>query len=115
MVNSNNSDDVSFRGIDLATIIRKKYGRSYDVQFIKKVSTPTLWTCNCEVRVDGFLSRTDNIYSEDLTNTHSLFIAQEFMGRQLLAMNVMWKYREQVMNILVNGVPSIRLLQVAGL
>lgn len=55
MVNSNNSDDVSFRGIDLATILRKKYGRSYDVQFIKK----------------------------------------EFMGRQLLAMNVMWKYREQ--------------------
>ncbi|KAG0570120.1 hypothetical protein KC19_6G140100 [Ceratodon purpureus] len=54
MVNSDNKD-VSFRGIDLATLIRKKYGRSYDVQFIKK----------------------------------------EFMGRQLLAMNVMWKYREQ--------------------
>lgn len=54
MVNRDNAD-VSFRGIDLATLIRKKYGRSYDVQFIKK----------------------------------------EFMGRQLLAMNVMWKYREQ--------------------
>lgn len=37
MVNSDD-DDVSFRGIDLATLIRKKYGRSYDVQFIKKVS-----------------------------------------------------------------------------
>jgi len=49
------SDDADFRGKDLATLIRKKYGRSYDVQFIKK----------------------------------------EFMGRQLLAMNVMWKYREQ--------------------
>ena len=38
MVNSNKNDDVSFRGIDLATILRKKYGRSYDVRFIKKVS-----------------------------------------------------------------------------
>ncbi|CAA7391129.1 unnamed protein product [Spirodela intermedia] len=48
-------DDSSFSGFDLATLIRKKYGRSYDVQLIKK----------------------------------------EFMGRNLLAMNVMWKYVEQ--------------------
>lgn len=48
-------DDASFSGVDLATLIRKKYGRSYDVQLIKK----------------------------------------EFMGRNLLAMNVMWKYMEQ--------------------
>ncbi|XP_065852701.1 uncharacterized protein [Euphorbia lathyris] len=48
-------DDSSFSGIDLATLIRNKYGRSYDVQLIKK----------------------------------------EFMGRNLLALNVMWKYREQ--------------------
>lgn len=48
-------DDSSFSGVDLATLIRKKYGRSYDVQLIKK----------------------------------------EFMGRNLLAMNVMWKYVEQ--------------------
>lgn len=48
-------DDSSFSGIDLATLIRKKYGKSYDVQLIKK----------------------------------------EFMGRNLLAMNVMWKYMEQ--------------------
>ncbi|MQL93738.1 hypothetical protein Taro_026380 [Colocasia esculenta] len=48
-------DDANFSGIDLATLIRKKYGRSYDVQLIKK----------------------------------------EFMGRNLLAMNVMWKYVEQ--------------------
>lgn len=48
-------DDGSFCGKDLAMMIRNKYGRSYDVQLIKK----------------------------------------EFMGRQLLAMNVMWKYREQ--------------------
>ncbi|KAJ4839443.1 hypothetical protein Tsubulata_025351 [Turnera subulata] len=48
-------DDSSFSGIDLATLIRQKYGRSYDVQLIKK----------------------------------------EFMGRNLLALNVMWKYREQ--------------------
>lgn len=48
-------DDSAFSGIDLATLIRNKYGRSYDVQLIKK----------------------------------------EFMGRNLLAMNVMWKYREQ--------------------
>ncbi|KAJ6982704.1 uncharacterized protein [Populus alba] len=49
------SDDSAFSGIDLATLIRNKYGRSYDVQLIKK----------------------------------------EFMGRNLLALNVMWKYREQ--------------------
>lgn len=48
-------DDSKFNGADLAALIRKKYGRSYDVQLIKK----------------------------------------EFMGRNLLAMNVMWKYREQ--------------------
>lgn len=49
------ADDSSFSGIDLATLIRNKYGRSYDVQLIKK----------------------------------------EFMGRNLLALNVMWKYMEQ--------------------
>ncbi|KAD4982881.1 hypothetical protein E3N88_19552 [Mikania micrantha] len=49
------ADDSAFSGIDLATLIRKKYGRSYDVQLIKK----------------------------------------EFMGKNLLAMNVMWKYMEQ--------------------
>ncbi|XP_020246798.1 uncharacterized protein LOC109824578 [Asparagus officinalis] len=48
-------DDSAFSGVDLATLIRKKYGRSYDVQLIKK----------------------------------------EFMGKNLLAMNVMWKYVEQ--------------------
>lgn len=48
-------DDSSFSGIELANLIRNKYGRSYDVTLIKK----------------------------------------EFMGRNLLAMNVMWKYREQ--------------------
>lgn len=48
-------DDSTFSGLDLATLIRKKYGRSYDVQLIKK----------------------------------------EFMGRSLLALNVMWKYMEQ--------------------
>lgn len=30
-------DDSSFSGIDLATLIRNRYGRSYDVQLIKKV------------------------------------------------------------------------------
>ncbi|KAL3697041.1 hypothetical protein R1sor_011117 [Riccia sorocarpa] len=49
------SHDERFEGKDLATLIRRKYGRSYDVQLVKK----------------------------------------EFLGRQLLAMNVMWKYREQ--------------------
>ncbi|CAN1349028.1 hypothetical protein LINPERPRIM_LOCUS41682 [Linum perenne] len=48
-------DDSKFSGIDLATLIRNKYGRSYDVQLIKK----------------------------------------EFMGKNFLAMNVMWKYTEQ--------------------
>ncbi|KAG4162833.1 hypothetical protein ERO13_D01G138500v2 [Gossypium hirsutum] len=49
------TDDSTFSGLDLATLIRNKYGRSYDVQLIKK----------------------------------------EFMGRNLLALNVMWKYMEQ--------------------
>ncbi|KAJ3672314.1 hypothetical protein LUZ60_007035 [Juncus effusus] len=49
------NDDSKFNGLDLANLIREKYGRSYDVQLIKK----------------------------------------EFMGRNFLAMNVMWKYREQ--------------------
>lgn len=48
-------NDDAFRGKDLAALIRRKYGKSYDVQLIKK----------------------------------------EFMGRQFLAMNVMWKFREQ--------------------
>lgn len=30
-------DDSGFSGLDLATLIRNKYGRSYDVQLIKKV------------------------------------------------------------------------------
>ena len=30
-------DDSTFSGLDLATLIRKKYGRSYDVLLIKKV------------------------------------------------------------------------------
>lgn len=30
-------DDSKFNGADLAALIRKKYGRSYDVQLIKKV------------------------------------------------------------------------------
>ncbi|KAJ4802491.1 Protease [Rhynchospora pubera] len=49
------ADDSKFSGLDLANLIKEKYGRSYDVQLIKK----------------------------------------EFMGKNLLAMNVMWKYREQ--------------------
>lgn len=49
------AEDDMFSGLDLANLIRKKYGRSYDVTLIRK----------------------------------------EFMGRNLLAMNVMWKYREQ--------------------
>lgn len=34
------SDDSTFSGIDLATLIRNKYGRSYDIQLIKKVGYP---------------------------------------------------------------------------
>ncbi|XP_010277311.1 PREDICTED: uncharacterized protein LOC104611793 isoform X2 [Nelumbo nucifera] len=34
------TDDSTFSGIDLATLIRNKYGRSYDVQLIKKRSFP---------------------------------------------------------------------------
>ncbi|XP_034696350.1 uncharacterized protein LOC117922331 isoform X2 [Vitis riparia] len=52
------SDDSTFSGLDLATLIRNKYGRSYDVLLIKK----------------------------------------EFMGRNLLALNVMWKYMEQTVS-----------------
>jgi len=32
------TDDSRFSGFDLATLIRNKYGKSYDVQLIKKVS-----------------------------------------------------------------------------
>lgn len=32
------TDDSTFSGFDLATLIRNKYGKSYDVQLIKKVS-----------------------------------------------------------------------------
>ncbi|XP_031376528.1 uncharacterized protein LOC116192197 isoform X2 [Punica granatum] len=56
------SDDSTFSGIDLATLIRNKYGRSYDIQLIKK----------------------------------------EFMGRNLLALNVMWKYLEQAVSIFID-------------
>ncbi|XP_073300893.1 uncharacterized protein [Primulina huaijiensis] len=56
------TDDSNFSGIDLATLIRNKYGRSYDVQLIKK----------------------------------------EFMGRNLLALNVMWKYMEQAVSIFID-------------
>lgn len=31
------TDDSAFNGLDLATLIRNKYGKSYDVQLIKKV------------------------------------------------------------------------------
>ncbi|KAJ9709519.1 hypothetical protein PVL29_001142 [Vitis rotundifolia] len=34
------SDDSTFSGLDLATLIRNKYGRSYDVLLIKKRSFP---------------------------------------------------------------------------
>lgn len=40
------SDDAAFGGKDLATLIRKKYGRSYDVQFIKKASLPAWFSAN---------------------------------------------------------------------
>lgn len=36
-------DDSTFSGFDLATLIRNKYGRSYDVQLIKKVSFLNRW------------------------------------------------------------------------
>ncbi|KAF5202631.1 Protease, partial [Thalictrum thalictroides] len=69
------TDDSAFSGIDLATLIRNKYGRSYDVQLIKK----------------------------------------EFMGRNLLAMNVMWKYMEQRSFPLTEEEYILRLDDVANL
>ena len=30
------TDDSTFSGLDLATLIRNKYGRSYDVKLLKK-------------------------------------------------------------------------------
>nr|CAD1830685.1 unnamed protein product [Ananas comosus var. bracteatus] len=69
------TDDSTFSGIDLATLIRKKYGRSYDVQLIKK----------------------------------------EFMGRSLLAMNVMWKYMEQRSFPLTEEEYLLRLDDVANM
>lgn len=41
------TDDSTFSGIDLATLIRKKYGRSYDVQLIKKVCL-SLFLATCK-------------------------------------------------------------------
>lgn len=67
-------DDSGFSGLDLATLIRNKYGRSYDVTLIKK----------------------------------------EFMGRNLLAMNVMWKYREQQSFPLTEEEYLLRLDDVAN-
>ncbi|KAG6396857.1 hypothetical protein SASPL_143014 [Salvia splendens] len=67
-------DDSSFSGMDLATLIRNRYGRSYDVQLIKKNQEHIL-----------VISRRVNFGSP----------MQEFMGRNLLALNVMWKYMEQ--------------------
>ncbi|KAI8560705.1 hypothetical protein RHMOL_Rhmol04G0277500 [Rhododendron molle] len=67
-------DDSAFSGLDLATLIRNKYGRSYDVQLIKK----------------------------------------EFMGRNLLAMNVMWKYMEQKSFPLTEEEYLLRLDDVAN-
>ncbi|ESQ47897.1 hypothetical protein EUTSA_v10021482mg [Eutrema salsugineum] len=69
------TDDSAFNGLDLATLIRQKYGRSYDVQLIKK----------------------------------------EFMGRNLLAMNVMWKYREQRSFPLTEEEYILRLDDVANM
>lgn len=68
------TDDSAFSGLDLATLIRNKYGRSYDVQLIKK----------------------------------------EFMGRNLLAMNVMWKYVEQKSFPLTEEEYLLRLDDVAN-
>ncbi|KAG6399138.1 hypothetical protein SASPL_140613 [Salvia splendens] len=67
-------DDSSFNGMDLATLIRNRYGRSYDVQLIKKNQEHIF-----------VISRRVNFGSP----------IQEFMGRNLLALNVMWKYMEQ--------------------
>lgn len=67
-------DDSAFSGLDLATLIRRKYGRSYDVQLIKK----------------------------------------EFMGRNLLALNVMWKYVEQKSFPLTEEEYILRLDDVAN-
>ncbi|GFZ21337.1 hypothetical protein Acr_29g0004990 [Actinidia rufa] len=68
------TDDSAFSGIDLATLIRKKYGKSYDVQLIKK----------------------------------------DFMGRNLLALNVMWKYMEQKSFPLTEEEYLLRLDDVAN-
>lgn len=47
------TDDSTFSGIDLATLIRKKYGKSYDVQLIKKVSFLTSGiTCSIKLSFD---------------------------------------------------------------
>lgn len=44
------TDDSTFSGIDLATLIRNKYGRSYDVQLIKKVWR-FIWTQLCYLQI----------------------------------------------------------------
>lgn len=42
------ADDSTFSGLDLATLIRKKYGKSYDIQLIKKVRSHTTFR-SCQV------------------------------------------------------------------
>lgn len=44
-------DDSAFSGIDLATLIRNKYGRSYDVQLIKKVCYTVGIPCWIQLRL----------------------------------------------------------------
>eukprot|EP00850_Spirogloea_muscicola_P022310 SM000287S10632 [mRNA] locus=s287:30467:31473:- [translate_table: standard] len=67
--------DEGFGGADLAALIRGKYGKSYDVQLIKR----------------------------------------EFLGRQLLALNVMWKFQEQRSFPLTEEEYLLRLDDVAAM
>lgn len=103
-------DDAKFNGLDLANLIRKKYGRSYDVTLIKKV-----YACRARPMIEysiffsvlhssypvvycawEFYSSLPCIILKIYICNSMCIRLQEFMGRNLLAMNVMWKYREQV-------------------
>ncbi|CAK9133320.1 unnamed protein product [Ilex paraguariensis] len=84
------TDDSTFSGIDLATLIRDKYGRSYDVQLIKKyprsMETSKNATCPCctdyerlapathvdvaeaKMATDGNVSRQEQVKEKELNS-----------------------------------------------
>jgi len=65
-------DDSTFTGLELATLIRNKYGRSYDAQLVKKVCYLTR-EITCKISFQSFSLQIWSIISGIvLENSHSL-------------------------------------------